>query len=190
MTLPPRSKPSPIGTLICGLFVVFIFTSHAAESDQRQLTQERLATAMRPVKHWPFTTEKYSSEDWSNLVNTAKIIQQCDPNSVEKTLKDWEAWRIKDFPSDFLNATKVMLTLEVVFDLPENIQASELHPYSNPNQDGTFNLAWPIVWNAGRPGFAEAAPHSYNGAVYPASDLFRWYRSKYKLRDLSKFRPN
>lgn len=127
----------------------------------------------------------YMSGDWSNLVQAAKVIQQSEPHSVEKTLKDWRADKINDLPIDYITSTKLLLTMRIVFDIPEHAPFLGKMDYAT-NQDGTLNLAWPIVWNAGKPRLIPG-PEFYTGEVYTAADEFHGFRGEYRFRDLSEY---
>ena len=187
----------------CGILAVLVSTLRVSASGQTNLTSEELAASMKPVRPWPSIIEvtngigywsnplpggNYTSGDWSNLVQAAKVIQQSNPSSVEKTLKSWRADKIKDLPIDYVTSTKLLLTMRVVFDIPEHAPFSGKMSYAT-NQDGSLNLAWPIVWNAGKPRLVPG-PGFYEGEVYRAEDEFREFREEYRFRDLSEYHPD
>lgn len=190
------------------MLVVLICALCASAFGQTNLTSEKLAAVMKPVRPWPSMSEvtngsgywapwapglwinggNYTSGDWSNLVQAAKVIQQSDPDSVENALKNWEAEKIKDLPIDYLTSTKLLLTMRIVFDIPEHAPFYGKMSYAT-NQDGTLNLTWPVMWNAGKPKLIPG-PGYYEGDLYSAASEFHEFREEYKVRNLSEYRPD
>jgi hypothetical protein len=153
-----------------------------ALASDRQLTSSELITIMQPIRSWPSSIEVtnkggYISSDWSNLVSAAIVLQQCDSTSVEKVFNEWEACQIHDLDCGYLTGTKFNLVMRIVFEVPDT------------NETSSWDSAWPIDWNGGKPTL-QPGPTSYNGRVFPASAGFKYFKSKYKYRDLSKFHLN
>jgi hypothetical protein len=121
------------------------------------------------------------------LVSVAKVIQAANEKSVEKEIARYErqGW----------DNGKLFLLQRVIFDLPESIPQNKTIFFNGwitvkmQNPDGTMNQAWPIKWNSGHPILIEGylGEQDTDDKGYSALEEFRYFRTHYLMRDLSKF---
>jgi len=102
---------------------------------------------------------------------------------------------------------KLLLLMRTVFDLPERapvgqkvnffgwtIPAKNVSNgkviYSDENRDGTINIAWPIVWNGGKPKLLSGET-SLQGVVdvYNVLGEYKYFRARYTMRNLKGVKP-
>ena len=97
---------------------------------------------------------------------------------------------------------KLLLLLRIVFEIPEKVTKKEndvsgwntrfagyVTMGKEQNFDGTYNFAWPIKWNEGRP-FVVSGIVGKQGvnARYQAAAECEYFLKKYPYRNLATFK--
>jgi len=150
----------------------------------------QLKSRIAKIEPWGPSTA-YSQEGWRQLVRSARVLQECKPALTARVLEEY----LQDFSSQpaQLNVAqgRAFLLLRVVFDLPDRAQGGPLisaagwkRGQSELNPDGSFNQAWPILWNQGHPQLVSGC-EGVAGSDYSAAKEFAMFRYRFKLRDLS-----
>jgi hypothetical protein len=157
--------------------------------DSTSISAESLFNAISRVEPWR-STKDYTSNDWKNAIEAARMFQNATPSTVELVLQrfaETEPGAIKD---DFIEMSKLLLILRIAFDLPEsatnNPSASAMtweSGRSEINADGSFNVAWPIRWNNGRPILIKRYS-GLSGPAYTVLGDYHIFRSRYPFRKL------
>jgi len=158
------------------------------------VTQWRLQRALRRIEPWP-TTTNYSATGWQRLVAAATAFQRASPALAGEVLQSYLE-RAARRPADLATEqARVFLLLRVMFALPEAGQPAEVWDFGGwrpgptaVHPDGTVNLAWPVIWNGGRPRLAAGRDPAPRPA-YAAQKEFAFLRYKFPPRDLSSYRP-
>jgi hypothetical protein len=152
-------------------------------------SQQGLKSAIRKLEPWG-TSTNYPVAGWQRLAGASKQLRATPPALVEKVLGS-----LATGPDAAANQLKCFLLLRFAFDLPENGAAADRAP-SRPElaapgetgPDGSVNLAWPIVWNGGRPQLAAGSQGALDPG-YSAAQDYTFLRYKAKYRDLASFQP-
>jgi len=124
-----------------------------------QLNEQQLAQRLGLIEAWPGHSTVYSKNNWDQLISLAKIVQRCDPESVQNVFSSYQKSYADDLMVEPFNDSKLYLLMRVTFELPERVDFPDARVQgggwvSNAteyNKDGTVNLAWPISWNNGNP---------------------------------------
>ena len=205
-----RTAAASASTLVIVLFGLSCATRHstsrhvgvqeAAQSSahseyhsvQEQIVQRKLDELLNDIDPWPGHKVPwphpivYSHASWTALVSAAKILQESDPQFAEQMVRDYQ--RSHDHNQD---DGKLLLLMRVAFDLPETKPLEQFVGFGGWRDWGgsdnmTTNAAWPISWNSGSPilvvGFT-----LFEGARYDAGAEFRYFVSKYPMRNLVSF---
>lgn len=151
--------------------------------------QRGLQVSIRRLEPWG-TTTNYSAAGWQRLAAASKLLHAMPPALVEKSLASLAAG-----PDAEASQLKAFLLLRFAFDLPEQGPVTERTP-SRPalpapgeaNPDGSVNLAWPLVWNGGRPHLVAGSQGALDPGYAPQQD-FTFLRYKARWRDLSALQP-
>lgn len=151
--------------------------------------QRGLRAAIKRVEPWG-TSTNYSAAGWTRLAFAARSLRATPPALAEKVLAG-----LATGPEAEADQLKCFLLLRFTFDLPANGSAADRAP-SRPalqapgeaNPDGSVNLAWPIVWNGGRPHLLAGSRGALDPGYAPQQD-FTFLRYKYRFRDLTALRP-
>ena len=147
----------------------------------------------------PWTADgRYSPAGWRRIIATAKVLQACDTNTVALGLsRFFNEKRSHNYQGSYEEDSKPFLLLRIIFDLPERAPTNRLFAfnswdrtqrlpqglYSGFNEDGTVNLAWPIVWKSGDACLADAYIGS-SGPLYNAAAEYMYMYSQFALRKL------
>lgn len=164
---------------------------HLREQTATQ-SSTRLAKLLNRVEPWPNQNVpwphaiEYSHASWAALVSAAKVMQESNPQFMERTLRGYQ--RVHDRSSD---DSKLLLVLRVAFDLPETRPLEKRVGFGGwrdltDSDNMKTNAAWPISWNSGHPklivGFT-----LFEGERYDAATEFTYFANKYPARDLTSF---
>jgi len=145
---------------------------------------------------WPIEAD-YSEKAWRRMFAVAAVLQEVDPDVVERAL--WEFVRQADELPPTSDAeggvpgwSKVFVLLRVAFDLPE-AQGPMTSAYRGGWMGVTFeephrtvwarDLAWPVRWVGGRPQLA-AGLTGYKGPPYMPDAEYRYFREQFEFRKL------
>jgi hypothetical protein len=178
----------PILAGLIALIVVF-FGIKIVRAIYPVIVKARLNHAIGKIEPWTISTS-YSDAAWKKLVNAAERFQNANPKLAKQVIAN----RIKNAsakPNQLaVEQGKIFLLSRVVFDLPENgsqrIPGAEWERgQTDVNPDGTINVAWPIVWNHGKPSLASG--RIGDAGAYSATNEYEFLRFRYKYRDLSTF---
>jgi len=137
-----------------------------------------------------------SERGWRAYIRVARAVQRSDPAVVAAALRTFgqpPAFRAHGVWCD-VPATRAILLLRVVFDVPEDATAPDYGPmlpavplpgFPGLCHDGRYNLAWPVSWKGGHPHvIARMAPGS--AMPYdPVAEYRRWLR-RYPMRRLPR----
>ena len=128
------------------------------------------------------------------LVVLARRLQSISPDLVEKRLFESRNHFENYSDAQLSNDRKLYLLIRVIFDLPENASKNDsfktggwITMHTDINNDGTFNLAWPIKWKDGSPVLVSGYQGIESLGRYDASIEYHYLRSKYRMRNLFSF---
>ena len=161
-------------------------------SVQRQTVQRKLDALLNDIDPWPGHKVLlphpivYSHASWTALVSAAKILQESDPQFAEQMLRDYQ--QSHDHCQD---DSKLLLLMRVTFDLPETKPLEQFVGFGgwrdwSGSDNMTTNAAWPISWNSGNPTLVVGFT-LFQGARYDTGAEFRYFVSKYPMRNLVSF---
>ncbi len=187
--------------LILATFAACQIAPPSNQSISISLDGRQLQKSLAHVEEWPNGIQINSQYAWDQLIAVAKVIQKNDPGAVEKALLQYQMTGCVhgDFQAvDVLqekNDTKLFLLMRAVFKLPEAVPAKELREFggwiptkSVINEDGTANQDWPIKWDQGHPKLTSGFIGLQGiNARYNAVEEYKYFLSKYSMRDLSSF---
>ena len=183
----PNTKKIIIYSVIAlvALFVVvkLIKIAHPA------WTRYRLKSMVAKMEPWTATPD-YSEAGWKQAVKTAKAFQKVDYVLATEALTGYLAQYANDADRLTEAQGKAFLLLRVIFEAPESGGARL--PFAqwergqtDVNQNGSLNLAWPLMWNEGRPRLV-AGRQGTAGSTYSIATEYDYFRYNFKPRDLSK----
>src|SRR5205823_3845724 len=120
-------------------------------------------------------------------------LQDCEPDSVEEALRSYQAASERVQSRD---DSKLLLLLRVAFELPESVRPGGRQGFSPSfggwftdrtqiNEDGTTNLAWPILWRKGSPVLVTRF-QGFQGPRHDAGGEYRYFLQNYPLRRLPR----
>ena len=172
-----------------GELVALVIAEKALEQYRGTQFEKPLLSAIRKIEPWGPTTN-YSTAGWQRLANASELLRATPPALTEKVLAG-----LCTGPNAAENQLKCFLLLRFAFELPENGSAGDRAP-SRPqlaapgetNADGSLNLAWPMVWNGGRPRLVAGSTGALDPGYSPAQD-YTFLRYKTRFRDLASFQP-
>lgn len=157
------------------------------------LTTYRLKRALTAVEPWP-ESSNYTAAAWKRIIRAGRAFQNAPPKLAQNALEQFARDQTRRPATADVELSKAFLLLRVMFDVPEHAppeqrvalaqwetRGTDRHP------DGMVNLAWPLVWNEGRPRLVAGRAGSA-GPRYAPQDEFALFRYRYKPRDLSTFR--
>ena len=129
--------------------------SHFIDEAHPAWTRHRLKSQVSKIEPWTATTD-YSDNGWKQLIKTARSFQKADRTVAAEALTGYLEKFANDPNQLSIEQGKVYLLVRVVFNAPE--RGSARIPFAqwergntDVNPDGTFNQAWPIMWNDGKP---------------------------------------
>lgn len=157
------------------------------------LAEQELAQILRSVEPWPDEAADYSVASWRALITAARALQGKSALSVEKALRKYQ----EDYASRpaVKEDTKLLLLMRVIFELPEKLPYKTrdqvqfggwLSMGTDINSDGSINVAWPISWDHRGPSLI-AGFSGLQGRRYDAAEEYRYFRSKYPMRNLDSY---
>jgi len=152
-------------------------------------SRHQLESRMAQIEPWGSSTA-YSEAGWKHLIQTARACQEASSAltaaALEEHLQSFSA-KPDDLP---IAQGKVFLLLRVMFDLPDSTPAGpgvSLAGWNrggtDVNPDGTFDQAWPLLWNQGRPRLVSGR-NGAAGAEYSAAKEYAMLRYRFKYREL------
>ena len=161
---------------------------HRAALGGAAVSARALADMIHGLSAWRDT--HYSQESWRKLIQVARVVQACPPETVDDALDLFMTDPADEpFLAQWPGATKPFLLLRAVFDLPEDAPVEQTFSFGGPfgttrAGDGTTtNLAWPISWKSGRPRImTDLGGGSDTG--YLARREFRYMLQHFRFRDL------
>lgn len=152
------------------------------------VTLEQLVAAIDALPSWP-TQPDFSPDEWESYIETACLIQQAQPATVEAALDKFIARGVQNVSTTDESESKPFILLRVVFDLPESVPALLRRSFKGwvnwppPNANGEVNLAWPVSWQTGQPQLSAGYVGSM-GLPYDASQEYRHLLTNFSHRQL------
>jgi len=138
----------------------------------------RKADEMNPTNpaaaiEWVRTHTDFSTAEWQQYIEVAKVIQETDPKIVAAVLDDFVR---KDYEESWLNPD---ILLRIVFCVPE--------PGECERRFGRFGNSLPVLWQEGRPVIA-VLYDGYDGPVYVSRAEYCFMLRHFPMRDLAQIR--
>lgn len=153
------------------------------------ISAESLFDAISRVEPWRSTMD-YTGADWKNAIEAARMVQNATPSTVDLVLQRFAETEPGSIKDGFIEMSKPLLVLRIAFDLPEaatnNPSASAMtweSGRSEINADGSFNVAWPMRWNKGRPILVRRYT-GLSGPAYTVLGDYHIFRARYPFREL------
>lgn len=155
----------------------------------------RLKQTIASIVPWPAAASDYKPADWQKLVNAARALQKADSTLATRLISE-RLEKSSDKPGELADdQTRIFLLMRMTFNLPQKSQQPGQFGFeqwsrnnTDINPDGTANMAWPILWNDGKPQLAAGRPGKLAGP-FDAKNEFTLLRFKYPQRDLKTFQP-
>ena len=162
---------------------------------QPAFTKWQLKRTITHITPWPAMATDYKADDWQKLVKAARALQQADSALATLVISE-RLDKASDTAGELADdQTRIFLLLRTAFNLPQQSPQPgqfgfEQWPRNNTdlNSNGTANMAWPILWNDGKPQLAAGRPAPLSGS-YEAKNEFTVLRFKFAPRDLKTFQP-
>jgi hypothetical protein len=191
-------KNTPIHCFLLGFVLSLVTVSCqgqlATNSPGRKSSLSDLTALVHTIDPLPPDSSAYSRSNWNALIEAARIVQKCEPQSVITALKQYQESTATNMHT--LDDTRLLLLMRVIFEIPDRAEPNEGHKFfgkafggwitlgTHIYADGSLNLAWPITWNDGNPAL-RSGYIGLQGARYDAAEEYRELREKYSLRKLS-----
>lgn len=169
----------------------------ATGPEETVLDKEGLAHILATIEPWPSEAAEYNTTNWDRLISAAKLVQKCDPATVEKALRERDRDRFTQGSEQSTNRSeeegKLVLLMRVIFQLPEGEKATPDVTYEatgnfgHLNSDGTINFCWPVSWTGGKPKLVSENIMSKGiQPLYKSAEEYSFFRGRYPMRNLSK----
>jgi len=177
-----------IGT-VAGALVALLVLVWLGRQATPWYARHQLKSRMAKIEPWGSSTA-YSEAGWKNLIQTARACQEASPALTTAALEEYLQSASAN-PDDLpLAQGKLFLLLRLVFDLPDSTPtgpgvslAGWDRGGTDVNPDGTFDQAWPMLWNQGRPRLVSGRKGAA-GAEYSAAKEYSMLRYRFKYREL------
>jgi hypothetical protein len=199
--LTPESRPCILGRarrhwLFTFVIVLcqtcFLTEGRAQDTPSLKLDHHEFAERLEALKPWGGAD--YTKDGWDRLVSLGMLVQRMDPNEVSSAIHEFLTTVHNPSETGFVGQnTKLLLLLRIVFDLPERFPAERRFfgegfltvpfEWKAPRR---VSVSWPIAWNLGRPQLL-AICLGKCGSPYDAAAEYRYFHSRYRLRDLSVY---
>lgn len=157
--------------------------THADDQDD----VKALVEDIKKIEPWR-QSKDYSEADWAYLKQVALRVQKSKESVVETALDAFmKEVANEPYNGDFESDSKPYLLMRVVFNLPEDVPATEVFSFKGWDNSmqmilgSRVNLAWPLTWKSGGPKLL-ARYEGSSGRPYGARAEYVFMKKKFNFR--------